>query len=194
MKILYYTNKDIADWDTIPKILKENGDDVFTYTKKLTVDIVKQKKINFIVSDRARFLIEKDILDLLPKKIINLHPSYLPWNRGYHPNLWSIYNNSPHGVSIHYIDEGIDTGDILAQIRLNYCQNETLKDSYNRCRYFMVKLFEMFWPLIRNDSIKPIIQKKNDGDLHFKKDFKKIEHLLTNGWDTKIKIFKKLLK
>ena len=46
---------------------------------------------------------------------INLHISYLPFNRGAHPNFWSHFEDTPVGVTIHKIDEGLDTGDILVQ-------------------------------------------------------------------------------
>ena len=38
-----------------------------------------------------------------------MHISYLPFNRGAHPNYWSFKDNSPKGVTIHFIDNGIDT-------------------------------------------------------------------------------------
>ena len=42
-----------------------------------------------------------------------MHISYLPFNKGYYPNLWSHLDSTPSGVSIHEIDKGIDTGKIL---------------------------------------------------------------------------------
>ena len=49
------------------------------------------------------------------KTLINLHISYLPYNRGSYPNYWSFKENTPNGVSIHHIDDGIDTGPVLVQ-------------------------------------------------------------------------------
>jgi len=42
----------------------------------------------------------------------------LPYNKGSHPNFWSFIENSPKGVSIHEIDEGIDTGKLIASKKL----------------------------------------------------------------------------
>ena len=75
------------------------------------------------------------------KNIINLHPSLLPWNKGYHSNFWSIYENTPKGVSIHLIDDGIDTGDIVAQSELTYFDEDTLRTTYKKLRASMVNLF-----------------------------------------------------
>ena len=42
--------------------------------------------------------------------------------QGAHPNFWSFYDNTPSGVTIHLIDAGIDTGDVLYQKKLIFIQ------------------------------------------------------------------------
>ena len=83
---------------------------------------VKQskKKINspnfdLIISFGYKFLIKKYFLEKSKCPIINIHISYLPYNKGYHPNFWAFFENTPSGVTIHLVDEGIDTGPILFQ-------------------------------------------------------------------------------
>ena len=49
------------------------------------------------------------------KNSINLHLSYLPFNRGKNPNVWSIIESTPCGATIHKIDEKIDTGKIYVR-------------------------------------------------------------------------------
>lgn len=186
MRIMYFTNKDIVDWDIVPNIIKKYGDEVVIHTEKPTLEFIKENKIDFIVSDRARSLITKDIIDYLPKRIINLHPSFLPWNRGYHPNYWSIKDNTPHGVTIHYIDEGIDTGDILIQTKFHYNPNDTLRSTYNRLRKYMVLLFETSWLDIKEGKLTGIKQKKGEGTIHYNADFNGILENLQYGWDTRI--------
>jgi methionyl-tRNA formyltransferase len=61
-------------------------------------------------------LLRKNIFSLPPRGAINLHPSTLPKYRGGHPLFWSAYHLETHaGVTVHYIDAGMDTGDILYQ-------------------------------------------------------------------------------
>lgn len=64
---------------------------------------------------------------ILPKEIINyprcgainIHPSELPKYRGAHPIQWAIIKGEPYiGITIHYVNETIDSGDILAQERV----------------------------------------------------------------------------
>ena len=61
--------------------------------------------------------------------------SYLPYNRGAHPNFWSFVNNTVKGVTIHEIDQGIDTGKIILQksIKFDLKKNPkmTFKQTYN---------------------------------------------------------------
>jgi methionyl-tRNA formyltransferase len=187
MKVMYFTNRDITDWDVIPNIIKKYGDKVYTYTEKPTLELIKEEKIDFIVSDRARSLITEDIIAYLPKKIINLHPSFLPWNRGYHPNYWSIKENTPHGVTIHYIDKDIDTGDILIQIKLGYSNHDTLRTTYDKLRKYMVLLFESSWCDIKDGRMPAVQQNIFEGTLHYNADFNGVLENLELGWDTKIK-------
>ena len=64
------------------------------------------------------------------KKIINLHISYLPWNKGASPNLWSVVEETKKGVSIHYVDSTLDTGEIIVQKELDFGDDVSLKESY----------------------------------------------------------------
>ena len=48
------------------------------------------------------------ILSIPKKGWLNFHPSYLPWNRGKHPNFWCLIDEAPCGVTLHYINEMID--------------------------------------------------------------------------------------
>ena len=186
MRVVYYTNKDISDWEVIPGIIKSTGDEVITMTDRVTLDFVRENDIDFIVSDRSRFLIREDLIEFLDKKIVNLHPSFLPWNRGYNPNYWSIKENTAFGVSLHFIDKDIDTGAILAQARTFYSGNDTLRSTYFRLRMLMVKLFEACWPDVRACTIPGEIQDRNAGNIHYKNDFNGVYENLPRGWDTKI--------
>ena len=64
------------------------------------------------------------------RQAINLHISYLPFNRGAHPNFWSFVDNSPKGVTIHEIDEGLDTGPIIHQKKLSFNIKKKESDTF----------------------------------------------------------------
>lgn len=60
-------------------------------------------------------ILKRDVIDLFPGGIINLHPSLLPHNRGSYTPTWIILESTPAGATLHYIDDGVDTGPIIAQ-------------------------------------------------------------------------------
>jgi len=191
MKILYLTNNSISY--SLSEWLKKIGEDVFVYDKKLSKSIIFNLKPDFIISYNYGYLIPKDILSLFPKKnVINLHISLLPWNRGSHPNVWSFIDETPKGVSIHLIDEGIDTGDILVQKEVFIDENKhTLESSYKLLHKKIQSLFKDNWYHIKILNIEPKPQ-QGKGSIHYKKDFEKIKHLLgKEGWNIPILEFKK---
>ena len=55
------------------------------------------------------------LLALPPRGFLNLHPSLLPAYRGPQPLFWQLREGAPTGATVHYLDTGLDTGDIAAQ-------------------------------------------------------------------------------
>jgi methionyl-tRNA formyltransferase len=119
--------------------------------------------------------------------VINLHISYLPWNRGADPNLWSFLEKTPSGVSIHQIDEGVDTGPILAQIPVDQdLKTGTLASSYEKLVAEIEILFFRILPGILNQEIKPKKQEPG-GSFHKIKDKDAYLELLHSGWNTPLR-------
>lgn len=68
------------------------------------------------------------LLEAFPKKIINLHPSLLPSFPGLHGIQDAFdYGVKVSGITIHYIDEGVDTGPIIAQVPTEITAEDTLE-------------------------------------------------------------------
>ena len=93
-------------------------------------------------------ILRADILDLFPAGVINLHPAYLPYNRGAFPNVWSIIDRTPTGVTLHYIDARVDTGDLIAQRQVAISPTDTGGSLYGRLERACNDLFEGTWPHI----------------------------------------------
>lgn len=140
---------------------------------------------DFLVSYGYRHIISEEVLNRFPKRAINLHISYLPWNRGADPNLWSFLEDSPKGVTIHYLDEGLDTGDILAQKKVDHAPKDTLQTSYDRLKSAIEELFVSIWPDIR-DGNQPSFPQPDGGTSHRNRDRARYQHLLIQGWDTPV--------
>ena len=127
------------------------------------------KEYDWIISFGYRHIIKRNILNISKNKIINLHISYLPYNRGASPNYWSFKEKTPKGVTIHLIDEGIDTGPILIQKKCSFNDNDTLKTSYEKLIKNIEILFIENFEKIITGKIKPVPQ-KGKGTFHKKKD------------------------
>jgi methionyl-tRNA formyltransferase len=140
--------------------LVEQGDDVRCENKPVNVAIVKDSEIDFAISYNYRHMIKGDVISLLPHRIINLHTSFLPYNKGADPNIWSFVEKTPQGVTIHEIDEGLDTGNILLQKLINLDPNkETLRTSYEKLHKEIQTLFKNNWQLIKANEITPFEQR-----------------------------------
>ena len=100
---------------------------------------------------------KSNILNLLP--CVNFHPALLPKNRGANPYFWTIYlNQKVTGLTIHFMNEKYDKGDIILQEAITIDENETgetLKDKTTRLAQVMVK---EFLDLYDKNQIQPIKQ------------------------------------
>lgn len=122
----------------------------------LTPEWILERKINFIIIFVHNRIIKKNILDLVP--VINIHGSLLPLNRGPNPILWAWLNKTPQGVTIHYANEGVDTGDIIAQKQVTLPTNITYSKSFDIILRHCSNLFKQTWPLIRAGTNERKIQ------------------------------------
>ena len=95
------------------------------------------------------FILKPELIDLFPRGCINLHAALLPYNRGWHTNVWPILDGTPAGVTVHYIDPGVDTGDIIAQERIPIEPTDTGGSLHEKIIRRQVDLFKEVWPLLR---------------------------------------------
>ena len=176
-KKVLFLGYDKTETKIIDKLIDANCD--VTQSKK------KINSFNFdlIISFGYKLVIKKDFLIKSKCPIINIHISYLPYNRGYYPNFWAFFENTPSGVTIHLVDEGIDTGPILFQKMVNFDNGEkTFFDTYIRLKQEAEKLFCDNIEKIINNIWVPKTQ-KSGGSHHYKKDLPKE----FSGWNSDIK-------
>jgi methionyl-tRNA formyltransferase len=181
---------------------KKNQTSLINFLKKKNFRIKKYQKIppleifkqsDFILSFGFRKIISENIIKKLKKPIFNIHLSYLPFNRGAHPNFWSFIENTPAGVSIHKINKGIDTGNVILRkkIYFNTSLNKfsTFKKTYNFLFLEAEKLFKKNFNKIYNKKYKKILI-NHKGTFHYKKDLPK----WVKNWDMNIALAKKIIR
>ncbi len=155
-----------------------------------TPDIWPQD-IDFIVSFGYRHIIKEPHLTIYKRRIINVHIAMLPWNRGADPNFWSWFDNTPKGVSIHFIDDdSIDNGAIITQMQISkWKEKETLKTSYEFLLLCARKLFEAEWGNIRTGNYNTYLWRSatEDGSYHKQSEKERWMNNLPLKWDTPVK-------
>jgi methionyl-tRNA formyltransferase len=163
--------------------LSSFGDDVVRTEDPLTP--LALARIDRIVSYGYRHIVRRDVVSRFGDRAVNLHVSLLPWNRGADPNLWSFLDDTPAGVTVHVIDDGVDTGPVVGQREVSMELDDTLGTSYARLSVAMDTLFREVWPAVRAGDAVATTQ-PSGGSSHRAADKHPYEYLLTAGWDTPV--------
>ena len=80
-----------------------------------------------------QFYVPEEVLAVPPLGAINFHTSLLPRHAGMHPGFWTIwYGDRETGMVVHYLDTGIDTGDIIYETRVPVNTGDTINEVYHR--------------------------------------------------------------
>lgn len=125
------------------------------------LDEIRESCPDIIISAYYRKIFPKELIDIPNLGVINIHPSLLPEYRGPVPTAWAILNGEKEfGITIHKVDSGIDTGNILVQQKYKINDNETGHDLYLRAMDLGAKLFIKNFNKIIQKKITPKKQKK----------------------------------
>ena len=122
-------------------------------------------------------IVKREFIDIFPRGVLNLHPALLPYNRGAYPNVWSIIDGTPAGVTLHYIDEQVDTGDIVAQKPVVVEPLDTGGTLYRKLEQACLDLFRDAWPLVLSGAAKRQPQIRGAGTSHRVKDVEQVDEL-----------------
>lgn len=174
--------------------IKAAGDEVLVEVNPVNREYCEREGIDFIVSYGYRHIIRNDILDILRDRIINLHISLLPWCRGAHPLFWSVVEKRPLGITIHLIDEGLDTGALLVQKELTSeleMPHETFRTAYQFLSRSIESLFQSNWEALRASSV-PSLAQQGRGSIHRASELEEWIEFMPMHWDTPIGDFLKL--
>lgn len=123
------------------------------------------------------YILSGTFIRRFPSGVINLHLAYLPYNRGAYPNIWSIVEDHPAGVSLHYLDEGIDTGDIIARREVEVKPVDTGKTLYRKLEQAGLALFQHEWPSIVAGDVTCRPQPTKEGTYHDTNDVASIDEI-----------------
>ena len=135
-----------------PEKLREN---------KEIVDILKNINPDVICVVAYGKIIPKEILEIPKYGCINVHPSLLPKYRGSAPIQWAILNGDKEtGVTTMYLDEGMDSGDIILQTKTPIDKDETSGELWDRLSKIGAELLVETLEKIENKTAPRIKQPK----------------------------------
>jgi len=149
--------------DTLKKFAKQYNIDYLKFKNINALEAIeklRKYKCDLFVSMSFNQIFKKQIINLCPYKIINCHAGKLPYYRGRNVLNWALINDEKEfGITVHYVDEGIDTGDIINQKTFPITDEDNYKTllsvSYKQCAEM---LYEVILDIAAG-NIKRIIQK-----------------------------------
>jgi len=142
-----------------------------------------------IFSVYYRKIFPKRIIGIPKLGCINIHPGLLPEYRGTVPTAWAITNGeTSFGITIHYMDQGIDTGDVLVQETYNILNDETGFDLYTRGMLLGAEMLRKHFSKIINKEITPYKQ-SGLGSYYGKKNGK-----FTIDWQNKAEFIRNMIR
>jgi len=176
---------------TIIDFLKKEGNSIYLTEDKINLNFLNSHNIDYVISNGYAPIIKKEVINKYYKKIINVHPTYLPYGRGIYPLIWALLENNPIGVSLHFIDYEIDAGDIIVRKKVDLNKNLTLQDAYGILLEEANKLFVENWMNIVNKNFEPIkqtiLQPYRSRNIS-----EKYVNIFSKLWNTKLKTIQKM--
>ena len=125
------------------------------------ISTIKKYKCDLFVSMSFNQIFKSKIINLAKYKTINCHAGKLPFYRGRNVLNWVLINDEKEfGITVHFVDEGIDTGDIILQKSFQISDNDSyktlLEKAYVECSSILYESILMF----KKGSVKAYKQDK----------------------------------
>ena len=156
-------------------------------------DLYKIKNLIFISIEYETII---DTKKFISKELFNFHFSLLPKYRGCHTNFFQIFNGEKiSGVTLHKIDNGIDTGPIIDSLKFRINKNTNAFYNYHTLMNFSLRLLKKNFKIIFNKKyvIKKQILKKGSYFSRSSVNYKKMKYFnlkkINNKNFNKIKAF-----
>ncbi len=141
---------------------------------QVIVDKIVELDPEIIISYGCSIIKSNILLEKFYKKFINIHLGLSPYYRGSGTNFWPFVNNELQfvGTTFMFIDKGIDTGEIIHQIRADFDINDSIHSVGNK---LLLKTFKICYDiianfsLIENHKVYSNINNKNFSNRYYKK-------------------------
>lgn len=153
---LYLKNK-LDSRKDLQKTLKQFGVPItrleYGINHAQSLETLRALNPDLLISIGSNQIFKEKLINLAPKGCLNLHTALLPKYRGLMPTFWVLRNNEKEtGVSIFFVDKGIDSGPILVQKKVDIGSDETQYDLIRRTKQIgMDAILESIEKIRRDD-------------------------------------------
>ena len=129
-------------------------------------------------------ILSKEVISKFSKGILNLHPSLLPIGRGAHPIPWNIVEKMPQGVTIHLINESLDSGEVIFQKQIPTDISMSAGKIYEIAMSTLEENFLASWENWESGEITPYPQPKFGVTQHRKSELASLKSLIESDHET----------
>ncbi len=128
------------------------------------INNLRRLKPDLFMAAGYALILDEKVLAVPRLLAANFHASLMPEYRGKHPVFWTLRNGEKFaGLTVHAMDPGIDTGDIIYQVRIRTRRDDTVADLYDRIMDKSVDLVGQLIADAERDSIPRKPQPENTG-------------------------------
>ena len=140
------------------------------------IEFLSSLELDYIFGIHFPYIVPAEILGIPKIGVVNLHPAFLPYNKGWHTPSWAIIEGHPYGATLHFMEEALDEGDIIHQKKIDVYPIDTANSLYKRVLNLEEEVFyESFDSLTR---LKPNrIKQLDKGTSHQKKELKALREI-----------------
>lgn len=140
------------------------------FLEERNVSLMREQAPHYLFGIHFPVIIPERILSLPEVGVLNLHPAYLPYNRGWHNSAWALLDDTPYGGTLHLMNQSVDTGDIIHQKRVQPAPNDTGNSLYAKALKAEIDTFTEAWPMLLTGTPPRSAQDPTTGTTHRKRD------------------------
>lgn len=139
-----------------------------SFNSKECRERLAQIQPDVIVLGGAR-IIRKPVIRIPTVGVLNAHPGLLPHYRGVDVVAWAALNGDPVGVTVHFVDEGVDTGGILVRRTVPVEPGDDLDALRTKAEHLAGQLMaETLLKVQRGETLRVVPQAREDGKQHYR--------------------------
>ncbi|NDC49396.1 MAG: hypothetical protein EBZ61_10035 [Micrococcales bacterium] len=165
--------------------------EVLTFSGPVSPEFVRDHDVWAIVSDRNGHILSEDVLVAVEGRAYNSHPSVLPLHRGWQPIFFSVWYGTEVGISIHQIDRGLDTGNLVFQSTIDVRPGDRLETLHYRCR---LEILRGWCDVIAQLAVGQVHfwKQTGAGSYHPRSKFDRLFSRLPSGWRTEVAVVREI--